>query len=132
MPPRARKAAGPPEEFTMDQLRDMVEGMNERLSRLTAPSDSVYDPEGYVIGHAVFIEHPQAGDLIATASVPGMIPMTYRYTGPGWRGEYGMPTNDVPRPWRLLWRNSLKQTEADQPKPKRGPRKAEEDSDGDE
>lgn len=130
MPPRARKTAEASAEFTMDQLKEMVEGMSERLGRLTAPTDSVYDKDGYVIGHAVFIETPQDGDLIATASVPGMIPMTYRRAGMHWRGEYGMPTEDVPRPWRLLWRNPAP-VKPEQPKPKRGSRKAQEDSDDD-
>jgi hypothetical protein len=56
--------------------------------------------------------------------------MTYRHTGTDWRNEFGMPTNDVPRPWRLLWRAPTQKSE--EPKPKRGSRKAEEDSDGDE
>lgn len=129
MPPRARKAAEP-EPYTMDDLKAMVDEMNERLGRLTAPADKVYDDQGYVIGHAVYIEHPQEGDLIATASVPGMIPMTYRHTGREWRSEFGMPTVDVPRPWRLLWRNPM--PVKPEPKAKRGRKKAEGDDDDDE
>jgi hypothetical protein len=100
------------------------------LERIVKPTDSVYDKDGYVIGHAVYIETPQDGDLIATASVPGMIPMTYRRAGMHWRGEYGMPTEDVPRPWRLLWRSPA--PVKPEPKAKRGPRKAQEEPDGDE
>jgi hypothetical protein len=140
MPPRKRsEAPALPAQATDDSLSQQMGALHEQMAGLQGHLDKVlppeddpkaYDSAGFVIGHAIWIDAPMEGDLLVAPAPAGYAPPVFRCRGFYLVNEMGVrvPTHEVARPWRLLWRAPVPEAVVDAPKA-RGKKRADEAED---
>jgi hypothetical protein len=100
-------------------MREEVSQIGATLDRLAARVPTVYDADGFVVGHTVLVENVFPGDIISVGLAgEHALPMIYRCIGDSLRNEFGItyPISRVPKPWRLLWRSPIHVLPVDKPK----------------
>lgn len=100
-------------------MREEMASIGKTLDRLSAREPTVFDADGFVVGHTVLVESVFPGDLIATGMAGfDALPLIYRCIDGRLRNEFGMsyPAAQIPKPWRLLWRSPVNALPVDKPK----------------